>query len=235
MCCCCHCRFWAYDCSRVTFRNCSAYANNGGGFALDGLVSNSVIENCTSSNNWGHGYRVASRASEGVTNNTIRFSASQGDGNGVTYGSVLVSADGSAVSGLRVHNNIINITNTMFCDYWGVRREAHWGLWLQLGAAASSNLTITWDNNTVICGNDGAVFQRNLYCRTPTAGTANCTQTGGPVLPYRPFTYYVNSVSGNDSLDGRSPSTAWKTLDQVGTTAACSKVLCLSVNCKRMT
>ena len=72
-------------------------------------------------------------------------------------------------------------------------------------------------NNTVICSNDGFVFRRDMYCSGYTSlYSPNCTETGsGPVDPYRPLTYYVNSDTGNDSLDGRSLATAWATLDKV--------------------
>ena len=59
-------------------------------------------------------------------------------------------------------------------------------------------------------------FRRDLLCESLTGNLADCTETGsGPPTPYRPFTYYVDSETGNDTLDGMSSATAWQTLDQV--------------------
>lgn len=49
---------WAYDSDRVVIRKCFSHDNlsrnhDGGGFDLDITTSNSVIENCTTSNNYG--------------------------------------------------------------------------------------------------------------------------------------------------------------------------------------
>lgn len=144
------CRFLVYDSDRVTIRNCTAYSNlakdeEGGGFALDVGVTNSVIEYCTAYDNWGSGYKVAARPNNISNpfagqqliqrigaNNTIRYSTSRGDGNGIKYASILVSADpGSTVVGLTVHGNTITVTDTIFCDYWGYQQSAHYGLFLQ--------------------------------------------------------------------------------------------------------
>ena len=140
------CRFLAYDSDRVTFRNCSAFGNlakgaDGGGFGLDAGLTNSVIEYCTSYNNWGGGYKIVSRTLlMSTSNNTIRYSSSQGDGNGIKYASVLVSAEpNSTVSGATLYGNTINITDTTFCDYWGNKQQAHFGLWLQ-----GINVTVDW-------------------------------------------------------------------------------------------
>ena len=67
------------------------------------------------------------------------------------------------------------------------------------------------------CANDGTVFARDLLCvGSTTASVPTCTETGtGPMTASRPITYYVNSVSGDDSRDGRTPATAWKTMDKV--------------------
>ena len=106
-------------------------------------MNNSVIEYCTTYDNWGSGYKVAARSNfttspslgslQGIgPNNTIRYCTSDGDGNGLKYASFLVSADpGSSVQGLTVHGNTITVTDTMFCDYWGYQQSTHYGLFLQ--------------------------------------------------------------------------------------------------------
>jgi hypothetical protein len=61
------CRIWAWDADNVTIRNCSSHDNlsqnnDGGGFDLDTGVTNSVVEYCTSYNNYGmHIYSTAAR------------------------------------------------------------------------------------------------------------------------------------------------------------------------------
>lgn len=140
------CRFIAYDSDRVTFRNCTAFGNlakqqDGGGFALDGGVTNSVIEYCTSYDNWGSGYKAAARSdTRASTNNTIRYSSSRGDGNGLQYASVTVWGDaGSTMTGLKFYGNSINVTDTVFCDHWGYTQIAHHALYLW-----GSQPTVSW-------------------------------------------------------------------------------------------
>ena len=100
-----------------------------------------MIEYCRSHSNWGSGFEIASSGPlVSTSNNTVRYSSSHGDGNGIKYASVRVSADPrSTVGGLVLHGNTINITDTRFCDFWGNRLQEHFGLWLQ-----GANVTLDW-------------------------------------------------------------------------------------------
>lgn len=66
-------------------------------------------------------------------------------------------------------------------------------------------------NNTVICSIHELMFRRDMYCNV-TKNVQTCTLAGSAS---RAYTYYVNSETGQNWRDGRSPATAWKTLDQV--------------------
>jgi hypothetical protein len=76
-----------YDADSVVTCNCKSHnnlsqRNDGGGFDFDGSTTNSVIEFCTSYNNYGYGYAFYSDTTVGgrATNNvTVRHSSSTND------------------------------------------------------------------------------------------------------------------------------------------------------------
>ena len=79
---------WAYEADSVTIQYCIAYKNktakgasDGGGFDLDGGVTNSVIQYCLSYQNWGSGYGIYQYYSaSNWFNNTVRYCISINDG-----------------------------------------------------------------------------------------------------------------------------------------------------------
>lgn len=80
---------WAYEADSVIIQYCISYKNktakgaaDGGGFDLDGGVTNSMIQYCLSYDNWGSGYAVYQYWSASKwNNNTIRYCISINDGN----------------------------------------------------------------------------------------------------------------------------------------------------------
>lgn len=80
---------WAYEADSVTIQYCISYKNktakgaaDGGGFDLDGGVTNSVIQYCLSYDNWGSGYGIYQYNSASYWyNNTVRYCISINDGN----------------------------------------------------------------------------------------------------------------------------------------------------------
>ena len=79
---------WCYEADSVTIRHCLAYKNktspgaaDGGGFDLDGGVTNSVIENCLSYGNQGAGYCIFQYwGASPWHHNIIRNNISEDDG-----------------------------------------------------------------------------------------------------------------------------------------------------------
>ena len=79
---------WIWDCTDFTIQYCVSHDNktnpvakDGGGFDLDGGVSNSVIQYCVSYNNQGAGYGLFEfGAGKHWKKNTIRYNISKNDG-----------------------------------------------------------------------------------------------------------------------------------------------------------
>jgi hypothetical protein len=79
---------WIWDCTQVLIQYCISHDNktnpvakDGGGFDLDGGVSNSVIQYCLSYNNLGAGFGLFEfGAGKPWENNTIRYNISNNDG-----------------------------------------------------------------------------------------------------------------------------------------------------------
>jgi Right handed beta helix region len=79
---------WAYEADSVLIQHCLSYRNktatgaaDGGGFDLDGDVTNSIIQYCLSYENWGSGYGVYQYSgASNWYNNTVRYCISINDG-----------------------------------------------------------------------------------------------------------------------------------------------------------
>lgn len=110
---------WAFESNHVTIQYCISYKNrtskggkDGGGFDLDGGVTNSVIQYCVSYENEGAGYGLFQYAGASLWyNNIVRYCISVDDG-GVTPGSggIFVwngSDDSVQLADCLVHNNLV--------------------------------------------------------------------------------------------------------------------------------
>ncbi|MFN8241630.1 MAG: right-handed parallel beta-helix repeat-containing protein [Bacteroidales bacterium] len=105
---------WIWDCNDFTIQYCISHDNktnpvaaDGGGFDLDGGVSNSVIQYCISYNNMGPGYGLFEfGAAKPWKNNLIRYNISRNDGlkNGGAV-SVWRGNNGGVISDCEIHNN----------------------------------------------------------------------------------------------------------------------------------
>jgi hypothetical protein len=79
---------WAYEADSIIIQHCISYRNktakgaaDGGGFDLDGGVTNSIIQYCLSYENWGSGYGIYQYLSASKwNNNNLRYSISINDG-----------------------------------------------------------------------------------------------------------------------------------------------------------
>jgi len=110
---------WTWESDHVTIQYCISYRNktsknakDGGGFDLDGGVTNSVIQYCLSYENQGAGYGLFQYAGESFWSaNTIRYCVSINDGQ-TTEGSGGIflwngSADVNQLTGCMIYNNVI--------------------------------------------------------------------------------------------------------------------------------
>lgn len=112
---------WTYESDSVIIQHCVSYRNktsrgsaDGGGFDLDGGVTNSIIQYCRSYENEGSGYGIFQY--EGASpwhNNIVRHCVSENDGTGThAKAGVFIwnsSRDSAQFSNLRFYNNkIIN-------------------------------------------------------------------------------------------------------------------------------
>lgn len=90
---------WAYDANNVTIQYNEAYSNktgsnkDGGGFDLDGGVSNSVMQYNYSHDNEGAGFLLGQYRGAGpFTGNTVRYNISENDGRKSSYGGIYLFA-----------------------------------------------------------------------------------------------------------------------------------------------
>jgi hypothetical protein len=105
---------WIWDCTDFIIQYCIAHDNktnpvaaDGGGFDLDGGVSNSVIQYCLSYNNQGSGYGLFEfGAAKPWENNVIRYNISQDDGS-INGGSVAIwrNATTGVIRNCEIYNN----------------------------------------------------------------------------------------------------------------------------------
>jgi hypothetical protein len=120
---------WAYEADSVLIQHCISYRNktargaaDGGGFDLDGGVTNSTIEYCLSYENEGAGFGIFQY--EGASNwynNTIRYNISENDGNvsNAQAGVYIWNGprDEKQMKDLYFHNNIIYNTKGAALGY----------------------------------------------------------------------------------------------------------------------
>ena len=112
---------WAWEATNVTIQYNESYSNNsktldGGGFDLDGGVSNSALQYNYSHDNKGPGYLVYQfSGARKLNNNVVRYNISENDGYGLFIGG------GSDVTNNLIYNNTFfsNIGKPGFIG-WGI-------------------------------------------------------------------------------------------------------------------
>jgi hypothetical protein len=111
---------WIWDCTDFTIQHCISHDNktskgaaDGGGFDLDGGVSNSVIQYCLSYHNQGPGIGLFEfGAGKTWENNIIRFNISHNDGtNGQGSLSIWKGESGGTIRNCEVYNNTFYNSN----------------------------------------------------------------------------------------------------------------------------
>jgi len=109
---------WADESNSVIIQFCESYDNgtgglaDGGGFDLDGGVTNSVVQYNYSHGNDGAGYLVWNYggAVHPLDDNIIRYNISVNDGRKHHYGGVFIGTSGGPVHGVEAYNNTIFMT-----------------------------------------------------------------------------------------------------------------------------
>ena len=120
---------WCYEADSVTIQHCISYRNktsrggdDGGGFDLDGGVTNTVIQYCLSYENDGSGFGIFQYAGAGNWHdNTIRFCISENDGAVSTaHAGVLIwnsSRDTAQFKRCYFYNNVVYNNKTAALRY----------------------------------------------------------------------------------------------------------------------
>ncbi len=118
---------WIWDCTDVTIQYCIAHHNrtnpkaaDGGGFDLDGGVSNSIIQYCISHHNEGAGFGLYEfGAVKPWENNVIRYNISEDDGiiNGGSVG-IWKNDDKGIMHDCEIYNNTFYNSNPGGCSIW---------------------------------------------------------------------------------------------------------------------
>jgi len=107
---------WTYCARKVVIQRCESYANrageravDGGGFDLDGGVTESVMQYNYSHDNDGAGYLVYSYkdAPHEFRDNVVRFNVSINDGRRGEYGGIAVGHHGDRNRNTLVHHNLV--------------------------------------------------------------------------------------------------------------------------------
>src|SRR5206468_751201 len=103
---------WTWDSNNITIQYNESYANrcgtgsrDGGGFDLDGGVTNSVMQYNYSHDNYGAGFLLFQFASaRPYGNNIVRYNITANDARNFHYGGIYMGG-GSAVINNQIYNN----------------------------------------------------------------------------------------------------------------------------------
>ncbi len=154
---------WIWDCTDFVIQHCISHDNktaagaaDGGGFDLDGGVSNSIIQFCLSYNNQGAGIGLFEFGAGKVwENNIIRFNISQNDGtNGPGSIAVWKGEAGGTIRNCEIYNNTFyNSTgpNLCFMNNW-------------TGFNFRNNIFV-YNGSVLVHGNKikNEIFEHNVY------------------------------------------------------------------------
>lgn len=128
---------WAWQSNNVTIEKNTAYGNrsplggDGGGFDIDGGVTNSIVQYNVSQDNAGAGYLLAEFAfAEPMQQNVFRFNLSVNDGSD-SYGAITISGENSSskAASAVLHNNTVvvdrNVTPGSRGAVWFINGQHH--------------------------------------------------------------------------------------------------------------
>lgn len=161
---------WAWRANRITIQFNESYGNrttagasDGGGFDLDGGMTNSVLQYNYSHDNDGAGYLLAQyESAPSFRNNVVRYNISQNDGRRNTYGGIMVwSKSPLEISNSHIYNNTIYLspsTTGNVCGIWVPSRTS--------SLTIRNNIIFTTAGAPLLCvasGQQGLAVQGNTY------------------------------------------------------------------------
>ena len=163
---------WAYEADSLVIQNCISYRNktaagaaDGGGFDLDGGVTNSIIQYCLSYENEGSGYGIFQYWNAGKwKNNTLRYCISINDGRVTENASGMYIWNGnnsdSTFTDFYAYNNLFyNDTKYSFSFSQPSQHQRFYFL---------NNVFISSDTSDIYYGTDSSttdVFLNNVWMR----------------------------------------------------------------------
>lgn len=111
---------WAFDSNNITIQHNESYSNrtagpaDGGGFDLDGGVTNSVMQYNYSHDNDGAGFGLYQYSGAPTwNNNTVRYNISQNDGRKNNQAGIAFWNGGSGINNAYIYNNTIFTTPSL--------------------------------------------------------------------------------------------------------------------------
>jgi hypothetical protein len=156
---------WCYEADSVAIQHCISYKNktapgaaDGGGFDLDGGVTNSVIQYCLSYENEGSGYGLFQYAGAGNwNNNIIRYCISENDGSiSPAHAGIFIwnsSEDTAQLKNCYVYNNTIYNTKGAVINYEAQSKNSGFRFYNNIFVGKDS-LILGIETNSTYLGND---------------------------------------------------------------------------------
>jgi hypothetical protein len=163
---------WAYEADSVTIQYCISYHNktakraaDGGGFDLDGGVTNSIIQYCLSYENWGSGYGIFEYyGADKWYNNTLRYCISINDGFVTDYASGMLIWNGwdtdSSFTNFYAYNNVFYNDRKYAFGFSEQGRHKKFAFF--------NNVFISADTSNIFDGTDSSgddIFLGNVWMR----------------------------------------------------------------------
>lgn len=161
---------WAWRANRITIQFNESYGNrttsgaaDGGGFDLDGGVTNSYLQYNYSHENDGAGYLLAQYdAAPSFNNNVIRYNISQNDGRRNTYSGIMVwSKLPLEIANSQIYNNTIFISPSTTGNVCGIRVASPTS-----SLSIRNNIIVTTGGAPLLCvagGQSRLAVQGNSY------------------------------------------------------------------------
>ncbi len=202
---------WAYDSQYITIQHNESYAQkttgttDGGGFDLDGGVTNSVVQYNYSHDNDGAGYLLAQyKAPLGeLSNNVIRFNISENDGKKNSYGAIMTwnGNTGTGSNSFAMKDNAI-YNNTVFVSAANSNAFKHLSGTVS-GITVRNNLFVSADGRKLVDmnGGTGFLFQNNDYW----ASGAFALKWGSTT--YTSLSAWLDAVTNQERVDSNGSGT----------------------------